>query len=352
MASCNHTRWLRLRKNKYDVMLEASDRPMRLLDDLARPEEPAGLVLLLGSHHKAQLLRRLGDGPAPTKSRRSHGEIHLTVSSLDDGNQWPVIVADGDLPSHNRLPIARTPHRCHEAIEQRVPELQPGAGVAPVADDMCHRLLLPFVDVVCLFVPDIGGVECAIQRLTAWLEKGPASTCPVRPQLVLAVSQGQEGDMRTALDSTIRNAALNQCFQRVRVVGLPDGQTEAAGRARRVPPVGALEGELASSLGLVQDARKQGGYLLSARHTARLLCASAARAADVPLQPIDLIKISRGGQPVAADLASHLVNALELADALDDTPASTAALISSSFLLDQYPAGAHRKSAASVVRGH
>lgn len=97
------------------MILEASDRPMRLLDDLTRPEDPFGLLLLLVNHHKALMLRQLSGKPVPAQSRRRHGEIHLTVSSLADGMQRPVIVADGSLPSRNRLPTVPSPGQCHEA---------------------------------------------------------------------------------------------------------------------------------------------------------------------------------------------------------------------------------------------
>jgi hypothetical protein len=329
---------------------------MRLLDDLACPEDPSGLLLLLGNHHKALTLHQLSAEPAPANSRRSHGEIHLTVSSLAEGMQRPVIVADGDLPSHNRLPTVPGSRQCHEAIEQRVSNLQPGEAIAPAADDVYHSLLFPFADVVCIFVPDVGGPESAVRRLAAWLAKGPASTCPVRPCLVLAVSPGQEAKTQATIDRMIRDrdvVVVNQCFERIRVVSLSDGHQEEATRRRRPrAPSRALQGELASNLCMVQDARRRHGYLLSARHTCRLLCASAATATNDPWQPVDLIRMSRGGQPVTAELASHLANVLELAGTLDDAQASSAiSLIASSLLLDQYPAGAHRKFAAFAVHG-
>ncbi|KAI5465163.1 hypothetical protein BGZ63DRAFT_350184 [Mariannaea sp. PMI_226] len=363
MASCNHTRWIRLRKNKSEVIVEASDRPMRLLNDLAHPEEPVGFVLLLGNRHKAAALRRLGVDLPPTKCRRSHGEIHLTVCSLSNDAQRPVIVADGDLPSHNRLPIIRDPRQCHETIEQRASMLQPGDRVAPIADDVYHRLLFPFLDVVCLFVSDIGGVDCAVPRLRAWFEKGLASTCPIQPRLMLVVSQGQEEEMQAAVDQMIRDTEPTRCFQRIQVVCLSDTSTEAPCRA---PPtttsIQALQKELVASLSLVQNARQQRGYLLSARHSSRLLCSSVsspAMASSMGPQPIDLIKASRGSQQVAPELASHLAHVLSLDDTLNDKTgdgrlsgmlASMIPLISSSLLLDQYPPGAHPFHPLDVFR--
>jgi hypothetical protein len=72
--------------------------------------------------------------------------------------------------------------------------------------------------------------------------------------------------MQVAVDQVIRDADLNQCFQRVRVVGFSNRHTETAYRAQRAPSGRALQRELVASLNLAQDARRQRGYLLSARH--------------------------------------------------------------------------------------
>ncbi|KAH6986814.1 hypothetical protein EDB80DRAFT_590113, partial [Ilyonectria destructans] len=106
-----------------------------------------------------------------------------------------VIIADGDVPTYNRLSIIYKPLSYYEIIKELFSEIKPRGKIIEVADNIYYRVLAPYVDVVCLFVADIGGIKHALQRLAVWLSKGPLSTSPVCPQFVLVVDNRERQEL-------------------------------------------------------------------------------------------------------------------------------------------------------------
>lgn len=72
------------------------------------------------------------------------------------------MIANGDIPTHNRLPTSSGLHRCHEGMEQSFLEGTLLPEPVEVVDEIYERLLFPSVDLVCLFAADIGGTDNAV----------------------------------------------------------------------------------------------------------------------------------------------------------------------------------------------
>ena len=322
-------------------MLDTSDRPSRVLDDVGTPEEPAGLAMLIGNQTKLRLLSTMRPGLPVPKSARHHGEIHLHVSNARATE--PLVLGDGDIPAHGRLPTSSTTHRCHESPCHRLSDDASYAPKAAQAADLIYQqVVFPLADVVCLFVADLGGADLVIRRLAAWAASARGSTSPVRPRLLLVVSRGEKKDMQAARDRMTQPgdpASLRAHFQHINIAALSPTRKPAWERKQLM----ALRRRLYQAVELVQRERCRAKLLFSVRHTVTLLQAAAEATCGQPRSPIDLVEMSRRSRPVASNLALHLADFFKDAHGNAAVEQSAAAAVASSFILDHYPPGMHRK---------
>lgn len=319
-------------------MLEASDRPRQLLKDFRNVDDSTGVVVLLGNQTKT--IANFKPRNSHIDRRKSNGEYHLYVSYLRNGK--PIIIGDGDIPSHNRLPRLCNVQSCHETVDRVLIEEESSVKTVEASDIVYHRLISPFADVVCIFVEDVGGIDSTIQRLKAWTCNGQPSTLFVRPALILVVTRGKKAEMENALNAT----SLGDHFQRIRVVTVCLRTRKLRSRNVKTKPKQCipLRKEILRSLDIVQQDRLMTGILFSARHTVEFLFTASQNAIWSSWEPFDFIKRSRSDNPVSAEFSSHLA---EFFRHFDDKTLKQFALphVASSIILDQYPPGMHCKHA-------
>ena len=154
MSTCKHSSWLKLRRKGAYVVLEASDRPQRLMKEIDSVDEPLSTVLLLGSQTKDLLRTTLCVNRGIPETRARHSECQLYFARLPGENR--VLVFDGGLPNHNRLPVSCKPQTCHEVATEIMVGVVPRA--IDAVNEMYSRIVVPLVDVICIFVADSGGM--------------------------------------------------------------------------------------------------------------------------------------------------------------------------------------------------
>jgi hypothetical protein len=215
---------------------------------------------------------------------------------------------------------------------------------ANTSDELYRRLLLPFVDVVCLFVEDIGGIYRAVAQLKSWTVKGPLSMSAVRPHLMLITRRGKMRDVRSFLNSAFENdiGTLSDFFQHIHVVTFAYGA-----RRWEKKQLLTLRRKIFRTIRLVQNERRKFSFLFSASHTVEFLNI-ASRSAFSP-GPFDFIGSSRLINPVPTDLVSHLTKFFSCFERLDRQDHHAISLVTSSIILDQYPPGMHRKQLVSPI---
>ncbi|KAL0929611.1 uncharacterized protein CTRU02_215510 [Colletotrichum truncatum] len=349
MDLCKHTGWLRLSTKDRAYVLEISDRAQRLLDSLPRPDNQfPGVIHLIGNETKRLAMKRLGVEIARPNTSRGHGEIHLSLSADTVASDRPVVVADSDIPLHNRLGRPRKPPLCHEITAR--PLLQPlknasSSKVECIADRAYTRMLLPFADVICFFAGDVGGLPRVAHRLAAWLDLGKQSTSAVCPWLVIIVESGEENVARQTLLKSLRTMTsidVLTLFQGIRVVSLAGLAPKTALR-RGCPSArwDTFRNELLYMVETKRVERLQASCLFSATHLAAFLRHAAERLGDVTSPPLDFLGAARIENPVAGDLEHHLANFLREFRSLESLRAFAVPVIASTFLLDQYPPGMH-----------
>lgn len=344
MGSCKHTDWIRLWKNGERTGLDITDKPRRLLDDIEQVDNrtPSFLVLL-GNHSKRVALTRLRIGNARLCSRRGNGDYHLFLSSAKDYKDKPLLIADGDIPSHHRLPTASRTSRCHEVAALEGASDVILGNVKDKADALLHRSLVPFADVIILFTQDVGGLDAAMHHVRAWQNKGAASSSGGHPRLILVVKGEDQGRALLAVrESMHEENTSTSCFEDVCVLCMPDGASRATRRGER-PAANwdVFRHTLFTSLELSRQTRKRSGLLFSARHFVELLQQGAARAIAASWVPFDYVKASRMYNKVPQTLAGHLATFIKLFDSREKIKDVAIPLIASSFVLDHYPPGMH-----------
>ena len=144
------------------------------------------------------------------------------------------MIADGNLPSYNRLPWSGKAYQCHEVYKTSFlkNEGQPGT-VAAAANAVYQRMISPFTDALCLFVKDIGGVDTTIEQLALWVAQERSSIALTKPALVLVVEKSNFRQMRSALAAKSRKERgswLESRFRDVRVVTLTAKTRKRGGR--------------------------------------------------------------------------------------------------------------------------
>ncbi|KAJ3453489.1 hypothetical protein MRS44_017736 [Fusarium solani] len=305
MSRCRHTCWLKPWVRGPESGLNVTDRPQRILRDFDDPDvDTTGVLMLVGNQSKQAAFRKLLFQNEPVRARAS-GEVHLLVSSFRECRQRPFVIADTDIPKSQSRPSSPRGRLCHEVTVHTFMENSMPSEVSEIHDHLFHKALLPFADVICVFVEDIGGFQASLRRVIAWLEKGPPSKSPVRPRILLVANQEDKQQHRIELERALETS---------------------------------------------RQSRRRSNYLFSVRHLAEFLQHGANAARNLAYEPFDFIKTSRVHRDVAPDLSRHISNFLEKFTSLSSLKQFAVPLIASSLLIDHYPPGMHLFDPHDVFR--
>jgi hypothetical protein len=209
-----------------------------------------------------------------------------------------------------------------------------------------HQFVLPFADVVCLFLDDFGGVNIAAHRLAAWINHGRPSTSSVLPWLLLVTDKGITTETTiTAFEKGVREKTsinLLTRFRGVRVVGLSARSSPRHRKCYRYRQWNTFHRELSDMLDCTNEARAKDRYLYSATHLVAFL-RHATTLIAAQRCPFNFILASRFRRQISPDLGSHLSDFLDRISSLDEFKSFAVPVIASSFLLDNYSPRMHRK---------
>jgi hypothetical protein len=181
--------------------------------------------------------------------------------------------------------------------------------------------------------------------LASWMKKGEPSTAEVRPWLMIVVDDGVEKRLLATFSDLMRaqtSVDVTRHFGGIRLVSL------ARMRKRRRRAYGShwskLKCELLKLSKLVRKTRAETSCLFTARHLAGFLQQATGCITAAVQQPFDFIRTSRLDNPVAADLSVHLARFFSHIESLDRLKDFAVPMVASTFMLDHYPPGMHRRS--------
>lgn len=331
--------WLDLFPEPRGWSLVDTGRMARIVQDMSDPSRkfPTGLFVS-GASQKLQALQSMF--PHNNISRRTTpGIARLHAVDVPTRPQDPIWIVD--------------------AVTSTVapaPEKIPGAGPWPryplVDHPMaveearlhCHaRVVLPIMDLVCLFLDEIGGEDDGLAFLRQWVEIASHYTTPSTCRARLIIVRTAISAPCSATPAAI--AALpryDQCFsQPPQIVDLQD-RLGLSPRARFEPLRLAVQSEQQA----LRVERGRDHTRFSAAHLLAFFNAALCAPTHRPAAPFDLIQATRVGRPVDPSMTEHLAAFLAIGDGIPQE--HLVAFVASALLLDAYPPGMHRGHSAAV----
>jgi hypothetical protein len=198
------------------------------------------------------------------------------------------------------------------------------------------RLLLNFVDVVCLFADDLGGPEAVVDRLTNWIQCRRASHYlpPQKPAVVVVVSSSQARQHTLSLVERI--IGFDETFAPLTVVDM----TVFAGLSMLSAYI-SLRGILTREADKARGRRVDLRLLYTATHIKALFVQAVKDFAASPDSGFDFVGATRSGRRNGSKLAPHIQEFLRLARREGISEESLPSFVASAFLMDCYPPGMH-----------
>jgi hypothetical protein len=351
MKRCDHSHWLELHRQGNEVTLLESDRLRTLTKYIQFPDtQKPSLLVLVGNTTKSIVLRELFGVKRVRRFRtkRTVGEIHLHLDPSTIFTGRPIFLADGDSPSQALRTKSTIGDKCHETTRHTVQwsTFLPGMSLSGVGASIYTHLLSPFTDLFCFFSTDLGGFRQIAISIAAWLEKGSYSTLPkgAYPRVIIVSDKIPQG---TASEKEARRAFLwmlgeettrdpFEQFSEISVVALfPTGTISVEARYR------PLKERLMEASNRIRTNREDNRHLFSTTHFNALFGYACTHFAETIDRSFNFIEAARKYNPVALDLDKHLSTLLKHIRKPTELTEFAVSIIASSFLLDNYPPGAH-----------
>lgn len=290
-----------------------------------------GFALIIGNSHKDEALRYLFPQNRVISGRPC---IQLGLDNRTIFCDHPFFFADCDL--HFTPMEADQPN---QYTEIPIPWAAPADDC--ILDVLISRVLLLFVDVVCIFADDVGGLGAVQAALSEWAALGRnASNLDHQPRVLIIMEPENPSVTHQALDEVdflfelLQNPDVPEVFTKPNIICLPSSTLSGVSRYQ------SLKDELLKALDLSRNHRREDGFLLSAVHLDSFLALSLQHACQKPLRQFEFV--SRPDASQAKNHASHLTTFLRQTDQHEWK--DQAAFIASTILVDAYPPGVHRTS--------
>ena len=330
--SCKHKTWLRISRNsKLEIQVQVTDQFSRLLGQSRGKTVAPGVALLLGGKLKDEALENLG----VTAKSALKGELHL--HSVGDLASAGVIIAEGAALQHCRNLAPWRSQQCHEVHDTILThETRMEKGI----DRVYNHLVLPFVDIVCIFVDDLGGLRATAQQLKSWINDNTSSCSPLLPE-VLLVAKEENASLGNFMRYLGKGTWENR-FSRFKLVKLSKRcSLRTAEYDTEKPHWDVFLKQLTRRHKIFAHQRVAKGCSFSAVHVDAFF-RMATRSLDSN-EPIDFIKMSRASNPVPEDMAVCFSQFLRTLRSMEKLRLFAIPVIASTIIFDQYPPGMHRK---------
>lgn len=260
--------------------------------------------------------------------------VRLRLDNRTLFSERPILVADVDPVLTPQDP---GPHD-HEGEEIAI-HWEPSGGMH-LRDILLARLLFMFMDVVCIFADDIGGLDAVHKTLEAWAAVGQdVSSIDHRPRVLIVVETDGASVTHELLEESeflrrlVTIPGATKVFGTVGFLHLPG--KELSDMARHRP----LKDELLKGLDLSGRRRREDGCLFSAAHLEAFFPCALQHVCHTIRSPFDFVRGTRRSLPASANHAVHLKRFLDLTTQAEWE--QRAGFIASTLLVDAYLPGDH-----------
>ena len=346
MAPCTHVQWLGLVQDQGTVSIHHAGRLQNIANTLPRPSKQyPSTLMFVGKASKSAALRAIY-----CKSRisnyRNHGIANICLDPKTADDAYPVLIANASPDGTAGTNPSSAGEKCHETTFHPL-DCSSNLDVIPQRQDLIDtiqaRLLAMFVDVVCIFADDCGGLPGVVAKLTTWAKHNSASSLPstVRPRVLVVTSMpGEIFDsevlrFRSQLFST---ATFSSCFFSLNVINrLPKPRTASKSDFT------TLEWLLAQETIAARQTRLDSHTLFSSIHLATFFEKALVRFAKMPKTTFNFIRASREGNMVNSEFQDHISIFLSLSLENKLPNNIPVPFIASAIMFNSFPPGMHCK---------
>ena len=343
MAPCTHQQWLRVHRDENGFVLQYENRLGNITNSLSRPaKQYPSLILFIGKQAKSRALRALFPGNSISNCRK-YGIANICADPATAQADYPILIADS-IPDYAQTNL-RGKAICHETTNH--PVAWPDESSPPthqgLVDHLHAKLLSLFVDVLCIFAQDCGGLDGVADRLTSWTTLGSGSSLPksTRPRLLVVTSLPGHAFDSEILRFRLRMLAdpkFGESFSSLNLVNIL-GSTRYPSRALFTGLGEVLHHE--TSIARVE--RVNSHTLFSMIHITAFFEIALGSFATSPRRTFDFIKSSREGNPVSFNFVNHLKSFMSLSHKHKLSENILWDFISSAIVLDSFPPDMHSK---------
>lgn len=317
MASPNCSDWLYAFQDGDEWFLTRGQGLEKVLDSLPDPaNQYPSTVLFLGLAAK-EAARKAMFPYASAKRSRGLARIYVDDSTLN--HDEPLLVADLDIrKAYSGYRPPRSP--CGE-LRHRV-EWPSDRTQRNIVDATVSKLLLLFVDVVCLFLDDFVTRETGLRLFRQWVEERRFAR-PWSPRVILVTSRERQTTFPT--------------FGEVQ----PVVAVLARRKSSHAFDYSGLRSIILENVDVARDSRKTSRMRFSAVHLRTLFEAGLQHTAKCFVPGFDFIQATRQFNKIDARFTQHLRGFLRLCAATGTEKESTIHVMASALLLDSLPPGMH-----------
>lgn len=344
MKSCNHEALVELSSPDIPSLVNPH-RMDRLVDSLPDPSQQKPLlVACAGNKQKKLALEQLFPANDPRQRDRRPALCRIYTDALTSHLANPIFFMDID-PDCDP-PIQDTHLHCHQSQAFSFHKDRSSAHFGAV---LTKQLLLPFIDVLCVFAEDVGGCNGVLQHLKSWALaniEGTETQVPTRLVVVLSPSDDAEQAKQesTRFAESFYAFGLGQLFPNIRV------ETTSSLPLRNARYIPLRDIVLGPVLEAALEARTERMHLFSGLHLASLFSQRLAQTAKHPRRSFCPLLASRQGIPALSHFVECVIAFLHAAHHHDLAYDAVASLIGTSLLMQAYPPSAHGKYVLFSVR--
>lgn len=341
--SCKHSSWLKFSQPNGEVVVEASDRPRRLLEQHKEfSEKRCGLLLLIGSERKTEAIAQLNASMERTQESRCRLAVDLSFRLPMTKQEAPIMIAGSSVSPRKQLRDFQTsPATCHESTTCSLTGPQDYTAQESI-NHFYHRIMFPFVDTVCLFVNDLGGMRAAAKMACGWAANGRVAVKTLPPCLLLVI---EEGDPIAAVKEfqgkcvTEANINIALSYHRIDAINLTLNR-KVKSRQRR--QWSRFRREVIDSVNSMHYEKHLKHRLYSFKHLVAYMKA-ATDAIESTDMPFDFLAVSRKHFPVSQEAEACFSDFIDRIESMEQIHLFAVPVLASCILFDHYRRGMHCK---------
>lgn len=320
MASSNCSDWLYAFQDGDEWFLMHGQGLEQVLDKLPDPaNQRPSIVLFLGRAAKEAARKAMFPHAS---AKRSRGLARIRVDNSTVNHDEPLLVADLDI--RKAYSGYRPPRSPNGEVRHRV-EWPSDRTQRSIVDTTVSKLLLLFVDVVCLFLDDFATRETGFRLFQQWVEEGQFAR-PWSPKVIFVTSR----ERQTTLPSFGEAQPIVATLERKKFSHAFD--------------YAGLRSIILENVQVARDSRKTSRMHFSAVHLRTLFETGLQHTAKYLVIGFDFIQATRHCNKIDASFTQHLQGFLQLCAATDTGQDTTIYIMASALLLDSLPPGMHRES--------